>query len=194
MASLAAVLLCRPHRPQDRRHHGSPLCPPQQGRRHLWPYRCPYRRRRLLCSAQSLHLLSHCPSRTHMGSTGSQRRAPYSLLLFLSHPPTPQEDPRQTLYFAHLFAADHVLSTAWTVFFTLVWWIWTPHDGRRQANSPAQEAMMKTANVTHHLTPAQRQAAAMAIWNHEKGTAAIVVLISWLFKVMPTPAFPCQCL
>jgi len=50
--------------------------------------------------------------------------------------------------------------------------------------------MMKTANVTHHLTPAQRQAAAMAIWNHEKGTAAIVVLISWLFKVMPTPSFP----
>ena len=46
---------------------------------------------------------------------------------------------------------------------------------------------MKTANVTHHLTPAQREAAAMAIWNHEKGTAAIVVLISWLFKVMPTP-------
>lgn len=92
------------------------------------------------------------------------------------------EDPKQTLYFAHLFAADHVLSTAWTIFFTLVWWVWTPHDGRRQANSPAQEAMMQTANITHHLTPAERQAAAMTIWNHEKGTAATVILISWLFK------------
>lgn len=87
MASLAAVLLCRPHRPQDRRHHGSSFCPPQQGCWHLWPYRCPYRRRRLLCSAQSLHLLSHCPPRTHMGSTGSQRRALYFLPLFsLTHP------------------------------------------------------------------------------------------------------------
>lgn len=45
---------------------------------------------------------------------------------------------------------------------------------------------MQTANITHHLTLAERQAAAMAIWNHEKGTAATVILISWLFKVMPT--------
>ncbi|KXN92655.1 Inositol phoshorylceramide synthase regulatory subunit kei1 [Leucoagaricus sp. SymC.cos] len=93
------------------------------------------------------------------------------------------EDPKQTLYFAHLFAADHVLSTAWTVFFTLVWWIWTPHDGRRQANSAAQEAMMKTANITNHLTPEEREAAAMAIWNHEKGTAAAVIVISWITKL-----------
>ncbi|KAJ3571917.1 hypothetical protein NP233_g3447 [Leucocoprinus birnbaumii] len=93
------------------------------------------------------------------------------------------EDPKQTLYFAHLFAADHVLSTAWTVFFTLAWWIWTPHDGRRQANSAAQEAIKKTANITSHLTEEEREAAAMAIWNHEKGTAAFVIAISWLFKL-----------
>ncbi|KAF5361986.1 hypothetical protein D9756_002427 [Leucocoprinus leucothites] len=93
------------------------------------------------------------------------------------------EDPKQTLYFAHLFAADHVLSTAWTIFFALVWWIWTPHDGRRQANSAAQEAMMKTANITNHLTPEERVAAAMTIWNHEKSTAAAVIAISWLSKV-----------
>jgi len=44
--------------------------------------------------------------------------------------------------------------------------------------------MLKTANITtQHLTDAEREAAAMAIWNHEKGTAAAVIAISWLFKV-----------
>ncbi|KAF9453609.1 DUF1753-domain-containing protein [Macrolepiota fuliginosa MF-IS2] len=93
------------------------------------------------------------------------------------------EDPKHTLYFAHLFAADHVLSTAWTVFFAIDLWVWTPHDGRRQANSAAQEEMMKTANITVHLTEEERKIAAMAIWNHEKGTAAVVIAFSWLFKL-----------
>jgi hypothetical protein len=114
-------------------------------------------------------------------------RVPHLLLsLFFSNSTKSQEDPKQTLYFAHLFAADHILSTAWTVFFAIVWWIWTPHDGRRQANSAAQEAMMKSANISSHLTEQQREAAAMAIWNHEKGTAAAVIAISWLFKVIST--------
>ncbi|KAG5639074.1 hypothetical protein H0H81_007018 [Sphagnurus paluster] len=37
------------------------------------------------------------------------------------------------------------------------------------------------ANST--LTPEEREAAAMAIWNQEKGTAAAVIIISWLFKI-----------
>jgi hypothetical protein len=41
---------------------------------------------------------------------------------------------------------------------------------------------MKSANITNHLTEEQREAAAMAIWNHEKGTAAAVIVISWLSK------------
>ncbi|KIK08958.1 hypothetical protein K443DRAFT_672003 [Laccaria amethystina LaAM-08-1] len=92
------------------------------------------------------------------------------------------EDPKQTLHFAHLFFADHIFSTSWTVFFALVWWLWTPHDGRRQANSSAQKAMMELGNATA-LTPAEREEAAMAIWNHEKGMAAAVIIISWLFKI-----------
>jgi len=94
------------------------------------------------------------------------------------------EDPKKTLYFAHLFFADHIFSTSWTVFFAIVWWLWTPHDGRRQANSAAQKAMMDHGNSTApHLTAKERKEAAMAIWNQEKGLAATVIIFSWIFKI-----------
>ena len=105
--------------------------------------------------------------------------------------PLPQEEPKKTLYFAHLFFADHIFSTSWTIFFAIVWWLWTPHDGRQQANSSAQKEMMDLGNSSApHLTPEQRKDAAMAIWNHEKGLAAAVIIVSWLFKVRH-PAPPC---
>ncbi|KAL0953393.1 hypothetical protein HGRIS_004632 [Hohenbuehelia grisea] len=95
-----------------------------------------------------------------------------------------EEDPKRTLYFAHLFFADHVFSTAWTVYFAVVWWVYTPHDGRRQANSEAQKKMME-GGITggHVMTDEEREAAAMMIWNHEKGTAAAVIAVSWLCKI-----------
>lgn len=76
-----------------------------------------------------------------------------------------------------------MLSTAWTVFFAITWWFWTPHNGQQQAHSAAQEGVIKVANITQHLTDEERAAAAMTIWNHEKGTAAGVIAISWIFKV-----------
>jgi inositol phosphorylceramide synthase regulatory subunit len=103
--------------------------------------------------------------------------------------PSSQEDPKQTLYFAHLFFADHVLSTAWTVFFAVVWWVYTPHDGRRTANSAAQKEMAKGGNGgSHNMTEAERIEAAHMIWNHEKGTAAGIIILSWLVKVCTSPA------
>jgi uncharacterized membrane protein/cbb3-type cytochrome oxidase subunit 3 len=98
-----------------------------------------------------------------------------------------QEDAKHTLYFAHLFFADHILSTAWTAFFAVVWWVYTPHDGRRQANSAAQEEMMKGGLGRHHMSDSDREAAAMRIWNHEKGTAAALIIMSWFFKVQFLP-------
>ncbi|KAG6850789.1 hypothetical protein H0H93_008827 [Arthromyces matolae] len=94
-----------------------------------------------------------------------------------------EEDPKQTLYFAHLFFADHIFSTSWTVFFAVVWWVYTPHDGRRTINSPAQQYLIDIGNVTNTLTPEEREAAAMNIWNHEKGTAAAIIFLSWLCKI-----------
>ncbi|KAH7924309.1 DUF1753-domain-containing protein [Leucogyrophana mollusca] len=94
-----------------------------------------------------------------------------------------EENPVHTLYFAHLFFVDHVLSTAWTAFFAVVWWLYIPHDGQRQSNSAAQDAIRQGAGVNHTMTDAQRAAAADMIWQEEKGTAAMVIAVSWLSKI-----------
>lgn len=94
-----------------------------------------------------------------------------------------QEDPKQTLYFAHLFFADHMLSTAWLVFFAVVWWVYTPHDGRVQANSAAQKEVMDSGGGGHQMSEEERVAAAMSIWNAEKGIATAMLVLGWLLKV-----------
>ncbi|EGN92279.1 hypothetical protein SERLA73DRAFT_99550 [Serpula lacrymans var. lacrymans S7.3] len=95
-----------------------------------------------------------------------------------------EEEAKHSLYVAHLFFADHVFSTSWTIFFAVVWWLYTPHDGRRQANSPAQDQIRKGGiGLNHTLTDAEREVAANIIWNQEKGTAAAVIAISWLAKI-----------
>jgi hypothetical protein len=77
-----------------------------------------------------------------------------------------------------------VLSTAWTVYFALVWWVYTPHDGARAANSPAQQQLAHTAppGAGGHLTDAERIALARAIWDREKGNAVAIVAAGWLAK------------
>ncbi|EIW79043.1 DUF1753-domain-containing protein [Coniophora puteana RWD-64-598 SS2] len=97
-----------------------------------------------------------------------------------------EENAIHTLYFAHLYFVDHVLSTAWTVFFAVGWWVHTPHDGRRTANSQAQEDIRAGAPAAAHnlnLTDAQRAAAANVLWHEEKGTAALVIVVSWVVKI-----------
>lgn len=93
----------------------------------------------------------------------------------------PQEDPRKTLYFAHLFVGDHLLNTIWTTFFAVSWWVYNPHDGKRIANSDAQKDMMGTGGPT--MTDEERKQAAQLIWNQEKGLAATVLIVGWLLKV-----------
>lgn len=110
----------------------------------------------------------------------------YSLFpLDHSYPSVHQEDPKQTLYFAHLFFADHILSTAWTVFFAVIWWVYTPHDGQRTVNSAAQEEMAAKGGTggSRNMTEQERVVAARMIWDKEKGTAAGIIVLSWLAKV-----------
>ena len=94
-----------------------------------------------------------------------------------------QEDPKHTLYFAHVFFADHILSTAWTVYFAVVWWIYTPHDGRQDITSTAQKEIMEAGGGVRNMTEAERTAAATALWDQEKGTAAAVITLGWISKV-----------
>jgi hypothetical protein len=76
----------------------------------------------------------------------------------------------------------------WTAYFAAIWWWYTPHDGARQANSEAQEDLIRVAHITgSSLTDEQRAAAALDIWNQEKGTAFTVIVVSWLSKVRSTP-------
>ncbi|VDB99906.1 unnamed protein product [Peniophora sp. CBMAI 1063] len=94
-----------------------------------------------------------------------------------------EEDPKRTLYFAHLFFADHILNTVWTVFFAVDWWVYTPHDGRRIANSPAQEALIDGYIGKHiDLAPADRIVAAETLWKEEKNVAMTIIVLGWLSK------------
>lgn len=44
--------------------------------------------------------------------------------------------------------------------------------------------MIELANTAaQNLTDVQRKEAAMAIWNQEKGLAAMVIILSWICKV-----------
>ncbi|KAI0316019.1 Inositolphosphorylceramide synthase subunit Kei1-domain-containing protein [Amylostereum chailletii] len=93
------------------------------------------------------------------------------------------EDPKRTLYFAHLFFADHILSTSWTVFFAVHWWVYTPHDGQRVSNSPAQQALIDGyIGELQHMTDAERAAAAERVWGQEKNAALAIIILGWLSK------------
>lgn len=93
-----------------------------------------------------------------------------------------QEDPKHTLYFAHLFFADHILSSAWLVFFAVLWWFYVPHDGTVQIHSDAQKAVQESG-PGHNMTAEERATAAMTIWNAEKGIATAMIVMGWIVKV-----------
>ncbi|EJF64091.1 Inositolphosphorylceramide synthase subunit Kei1-domain-containing protein [Dichomitus squalens] len=95
---------------------------------------------------------------------------------------TLHEDPKQTLYFAHLFFADHILSSAWLVFFAVLWWVYTPHDGTVQIHSDAQKDV-QASGPGHNMTAEERAAAAMTIWNAEKGIATAMIVMGWVLKI-----------
>ncbi|KAF8605899.1 DUF1753-domain-containing protein [Ceratobasidium sp. AG-I] len=92
------------------------------------------------------------------------------------------EDAKRTFYFAHIFVADHLLGTIWTVFFAVLWWIYNPHDGEKVVNSAAQEAMAGAHGNTT-MSHAERVAAAQQIWNQEKGLAAAFLIAGWVSKI-----------
>ena len=108
---------------------------------------------------------------------------------------TAQEDPRSTLYFAHLFFADHVLSTSWTIFFAVVWWLYSPHDGRRVSNSAAQNEIIENyLGETEKVSEEERARLALQLWRREKGVAVAIIILGWLIKVCgwtTAKKFPC---
>ncbi|KIY68906.1 DUF1753-domain-containing protein [Cylindrobasidium torrendii FP15055 ss-10] len=95
-----------------------------------------------------------------------------------------EENPRQTLYFAHFYFADHVFSTSWTIYFAVKWWLKTAHDGEHQAYSPAQQQIIDGAILSSPpLSGDERKQAALSIWNREKGFALTIIILSWVVKL-----------
>lgn len=93
------------------------------------------------------------------------------------------ENPKHMLYFAHAFFADHILNTTWTAYFAVQWWLYTPHDGRRNANSPAQQALIDGYIGQHqNMTEDERASAAERVWRAEKGQALTIIILGWLIK------------
>jgi len=94
-----------------------------------------------------------------------------------------EENPKHMLYFAHIFFADHILNTIWTVYFAVHWWLYTPHDGRRNANSPAQQALIDGYIGEHQtMSEAERTAAALRVWRSEKAQALTIIILGWIIK------------
>ena len=73
----------------------------------------------------------------------------------------------------------------YTMFFAVVWFGYTPHDGRRVANSEGQRQIMEKASGGLFITDAERALAAEGIWGQEKGFAGMVIFLIWLSKVCP---------
>lgn len=109
------------------------------------------------------------------------------------------EDAQHVLTYAHLFTADHMISTFWTLLFTFNWFYFTPHDGRPSANQSSHqtglmdliesiEAQYRTPEQMaqlHHdkLTPEQRVSSAQRIWKEEKDFSAGVLTLGWIVKL-----------
>lgn len=101
-----------------------------------------------------------------------------------------QENGPKSLIYAHLFALDHLVGTLYTSLFAAIWYLYTPHDGRRIANSDAQKAMMGN-NTGTGLDDAGRVEAAMGVWKSERGFSGAVLLIGWMLKVSKRFLFSC---
>jgi len=118
------------------------------------------------------------------GSETGELQLPPVIFPQLTRRNAAQEDPKSTLYFAHLFFADHVLSTSWTVFFAVVWWLYSPHDGRRVSNSVAQDNIIENyLGETEKVSEEERARLALKLWRKEKGVAIAIIVLGWLIKV-----------
>jgi len=98
-----------------------------------------------------------------------------------------QENPEKSRTIAHVFLLDHLVSTFWTAFFAVAWWVFTPHDGRRVINSAAQVELATGGAATGHhptvISESQRAIEALQLWNQEKVYAAAIIVVGWLIKV-----------
>jgi len=106
------------------------------------------------------------------------------------------EDTPRVMKFSHVFLADHMLSSTWTLYFGLDWFLYMKHDGEKPKLNEYQEGLMglieriesqyETGKNVHHQ-PLEGQAridAAQSVWKGERGFSAGVLSLGWLIKVI----------
>jgi len=95
-----------------------------------------------------------------------------------------QEDAPKVLLYAHLYTIDHLINSLYTLYFGVQWYKYTPHDGRRVANSDAQKDILGDHDgIGAGDSDAMRKEKAQAVWKDERAFAAAVLLVGWLIKV-----------
>lgn len=69
--------------------------------------------------------------------------------------------------------------------------MYTPHDGRRVSNSPAQQAIIDNYPGEHQdITDEERAVLANKLWNREKGFALTLIILGWVLKVRASTSTP----
>lgn len=97
--------------------------------------------------------------------------------------PQQQENPAKVLTYAHFYLIDHLISTLYIVFFGVTWYVYTPHDGRRIANSAAQKEILEGSGPASSMSEEERTRMALQVWNDEKSFSTTVIILGWLVKV-----------
>jgi hypothetical protein len=126
-----------------------------------------------------------------MGTTYSQiRKSP--VVISNQAILTYQENANPTLLVSHLYAIDHVILSLFHFLFFQRYWYDLPHDGRRNANSQAQQDIINLAvsrgeipQPTDSTEQDDARTAALAgqIWEEEKVYAGWALIFGWLLKV-----------
>jgi hypothetical protein len=106
------------------------------------------------------------------------------------------EDPQRVMRFSHLFLGDHLLSSTWTLYFALNWFLYMKHDGDKPKLNEYQEGLMGLIEkiegsyeapgkkIHHQLLEGQaRVDAAQSVWKGERGFSGAVLSLGWLLKV-----------
>lgn len=97
-----------------------------------------------------------------------------------------QESSSKVLKLCHLYVIDHIIQTVYTLGFARHYWYEVPHDGRRVANSKAQEDLIRLAVLRGEVSdkmPDNIAEIARGLWEKEEGFAMMVLFASWLIKV-----------
>ncbi|WWC94000.1 hypothetical protein V866_000838 [Kwoniella sp. B9012] len=104
------------------------------------------------------------------------------------------ESASPTLLLSHLYTFDHIILTIFHYVFYLNYWYVIPHDGRRTANSQAQQDIIELAlsrgEISQPSTDQEnegldelRAALAGEIWEREKVFAGWTLVVGWLIKI-----------